>query len=581
MGASTVNRADSNVPETARTYNWTFPGSPVRIGLRLDVVQKLVAAITPLELNSSGAHPFEAGGLLLGRPGKPPTTVEICDLVAVPGVSPADGCYRLDVAELKRLREEMPSAKAGSAGLSVVGYFRSQPQGMLSLRDGELDLVQKEFRDPANVVLLVQTSTEPFNAGFLFWDSDTFTPFSFMDFPLDLDALRLAATRKPVQSANVEPVELSAVEPNDYVEAPAGPQPAAGERPKRRGRWLLAACVLLMVLAAVPAYLLRGRWLPAAAVGSPAPAAPSSLQLQVEAQGTGLNVRWDRQSPAIQQAREGRLWILESNRPPQVVGLETEELKTGHVYYQSSAERLQFRLEVVDAAGRLTRESVLALSSRPPVETPSGAQPVRDAPPPRQVRTVPIVDHAELPAPAAAPSRPSHPFTPPAAPVSRQTQEVALDAPPTMASGASVVAADHPPVSAGAVALPAAPLPQPQPVPLSVAGPLQTAPAAGASAPSGRGESYRQPFPRTLVRPTVGESVRALIQKDVEIAVRVDIDETGKVVKAEAISHDSTLGGYLEKAALSAALRSRFEPARMGDKAVPSSHVLRFTFRRP
>jgi TonB-like protein len=79
----------------------------------------------------------------------------------------------------------------------------------------------------------------------------------------------------------------------------------------------------------------------------------------------------------------------------------------------------------------------------------------------------------------------------------------------------------------------------------------------------------------------VDQSVRALIQRDVEIAVQVEIDEAGKVVKATAVSHDPSLAGYLEKAAVSAAMRCRFEPARMGNKAVPSTHILRFTFRKP
>ena len=94
-------------------------------------------------------------------------------------------------------------------------------------------------------------------------------------------------------------------------------------------------------------------------------------------------------------------------------------------------------------------------------------------------------------------------------------------------------------------------------------------------------ESYHQPVPKVVVRPAVDPSVRALMQRDVEIVVQVEIDDTGRVTKASALSHDATLGGYLEKASISAAMRCRFEPAHMGDKAVASTHMLRFSFRKP
>jgi len=42
--------------------------------------------------------------------------------------------------------------------------------------------------------------------------------------------------------------------------------------------------------------------------------------------------------------------------------LQVEELKIGHSDCQSSAERVEFRLEVVDASGTVAAESDLALS---------------------------------------------------------------------------------------------------------------------------------------------------------------------------------------------------------------------------
>jgi hypothetical protein len=111
------------------------------------------------------------------------------------------------------------------------------------------------------------------------------------------------------------------------------------------------------------------------------------LQLDVDARGGGLNVRWNPQSAAVNKAREGRLTILEGDRqPPRIVPLDVEQLKSGHVYFHSSGERVQFQLEMVDISGEISRESVTSLSSNPP----SALSPV--APPVRPVNAGPFMD---------------------------------------------------------------------------------------------------------------------------------------------------------------------------------------------
>jgi periplasmic protein TonB len=65
----------------------------------------------------------------------------------------------------------------------------------------------------------------------------------------------------------------------------------------------------------------------------------------------------------VMQAREGRLVVLERDQQPQIVDLKPDQLRTGHLYYQSAAERLEFRLEVDNGAGVVSMESVMALSS--------------------------------------------------------------------------------------------------------------------------------------------------------------------------------------------------------------------------
>jgi protein TonB len=154
-----------------------------------------------------------------------------------------------------------------------------------------------------------------------------------------------------------------------------------------------------LVLIAVAVVVIKERMVP---TGKQA-VAPSNLQMVVQPQGKGLlSVRWNPQSAPVVQAREGRLVVLESNQQPKVVQLQAEELKIGHVYYETSAERLELRLEVVDAAGAVVRESVLALPSG---TTASGAPEPASAPTPTSTQT------AQVQTPVAGQLKVEHPQT--------------------------------------------------------------------------------------------------------------------------------------------------------------------------
>ena len=174
----------------------------------------------------------------------------------------------------------------------------------------------------------------------------------------------------------------------------------------------------------------------------------SPLQVRVEPLGNGLiDVRWNPQSASIAQARDGRLVITEHNQQPQTLALEAEQLKTGHLTYQSAAESVEFDLEVVDRSGAIVKESILALQS--PISSP---QPTRT---PQQTQsgntaTPNIQNAANLPVIAEVPqlSQPKiRTFIPPTA-QHNSKQRALIDAPPTLTSG---------PVLPPAVGLPAPP----------------------------------------------------------------------------------------------------------------------------
>lgn len=89
----------------------------------------------------------------------------------------------------------------------------------------------------------------------------------------------------------------------------------------------------------------------------------ASLGLRVESREKSLiGIRWNSKSTAIQNAANGRLLILERDQQPRTVELLPGQLETGHLYYESPADRVEFRLEVIDPSGKVTRDSFLALS---------------------------------------------------------------------------------------------------------------------------------------------------------------------------------------------------------------------------
>jgi periplasmic protein TonB len=192
----------------------------------------------------------------------------------------------------------------------------------------------------------------------------------------------------------------------------------------------------VLVLAVVAVVVIRQR---AATVSKPNSAA--SLQVMVKPEGNGLlSIRWNPQSEPVARAREGRLVILETGQQPKVVQLQRDELKIGHVFYESSADRLEFRLEVVDEAGAVVKESVLALPSGTAVSAPkpgpfetiqspavkqqiTTTDPKQDAR--QQTASVPATASA-VTTPEVQPSQPApRTFTPPPpTPLQQPTEEV-------------------------------------------------------------------------------------------------------------------------------------------------------------
>jgi hypothetical protein len=564
----------------AEFLTWTFSGAPIQIDIRLEVFRKWCDEADRVVAQG---RLFETGGVLLGH-SRSATTIEISGYLFIPSEpNPIPG-YVLDTSALEALPSLRSRPREDQA--SVVGYFRIQQDLGLLMRDDEIELVGRYFNDPQQVVLLIGASALQSSAGFMFWDEDVFNPFPLMKFALDSELLR---SEEETLSNEPELTEVCSPVPVEQVET-------AVKEKNRYGlllRWpipvISAAVVLLAVLLA---FLIRDRFRGAPRPSSPAPIRTASappanfpLQLEVETQANGLNIRWNPKSLPVTQAQKGRLVIIDNGGDTQVLILEPEQLLSGHVYYQSLARRVEFRLEVIDNTGGVAKESVLALSSKPPGQVQStaivrpGTQSL-SAGKPRVIEPLP---------PSKPPAR-TFTIPPPSRTLPTAEPTVVVEQPPSLPNmPSSVPSALLGPMGAAPLIKLPLPTPAPRERPPAAADPK---PAQASKLPVQRNpavpaELYHAVVPKSKATPILQRGTAALIPQDarIEVIVRVQIDQMGRVVGARALPRKDGLTGnavvysQLVEPSVAAAMRWRYEPARLGVKLVPSEDEIVFVFQ--
>ncbi|HEY6341086.1 MAG TPA: hypothetical protein VIY49_06305 [Bryobacteraceae bacterium] len=211
-----------------------------------------------------------------------------------------------------------------------------------------------------------------------------------------------------------------------------------------------------------------------------------------------------------------------------------------------------------------------------------GSQPDPDPETPGS-QPAPAAKQFELPRSGPPPSTPvlsaaaALPQTAVSPPVSLpQTIAPGLNPPPTASASQST-----PP--------PAQPAPA-KPVAQSTPPPVQTTPAKPealstpsvqiAPPPTNSPADFAVAQVKERVLPTVSANVLRLISPSVVVHVKVQIDDRGKVVKSESLTHGPGLVDTLADAAVEAARHWQFVPARRGNQNVASETVLNFTFAR-
>ena len=227
-------------------------------------------------------------------------------------------------------------------------------------------------RDPARVenperrsnapTPALRTQAEDADAAAPTWASPSDRP----DFP---SARAPNRHRDPARQAWVGPDLATAEDPPGFRGAPASWQFSLSAP---RWIWLSSAAMLLSILI-VRALVIRSVLHPATApaitqpattptIAQPAHARPSKFgefSLNVESTANSLRLSWNRDSPIIQDALAGVLWVTDGARHLRV-DLDKRLLANGSIVYVPTEGDVEFELEV-PANGRLVSESVRAL----------------------------------------------------------------------------------------------------------------------------------------------------------------------------------------------------------------------------
>ena len=540
-------------------YAWNDPARSLTVELALPVVERL--SLEALEaFKAVPRRGLEIGGLLLGsasaaRDGQ--TRISIEDCTEVPSEHRSGPSYQLSTADLETLDRTYAEHRG------AVGMYRTATQSeILSLHGDDSALFERHFSGRPAVFLLIHPASRtaafciPAEGGLTVAHEFSFQAMDLAGVPVEREEERL-------------PAPVVAITP------PAGKSQSA-----RRRLWAIRGAALLLggLLGAV-----AWRWMePPARVVAPArPAAqavytPGHVLLNVSRDGRILRLGWDHNAQAVRQADHALLQITDGNHQTNL-NLSSSELNTGTLSYWADSQSVTFRLKVFGAGGN-TDDMVRTLDASapaPPVPASTPAELQNHANQHHWVRASArdesedeAKDSAYRSAPdSSKPSPMAHPEQPAPAPM----EAITMPAPKPAAAPPPAVVPAH-------LVLP------------RVEVSAEPAPASRWSrvmrhVPLLRRLKKEQqtvvpPEPVHEARPSLSAAERQNLTSEVPIDVRVYLTESGAVNFAELVENrPAARHRELADAAVFAARRWNFRPARVGAENVPSEVILHFRFK--
>ncbi|MGH9628105.1 MAG: hypothetical protein ACRD7E_07165, partial [Bryobacteraceae bacterium] len=361
MKTRTDNLARMQAPWVAGgTLEWEIADKDISIHLHRRVVFRLNREIEAEDIRR------EACGLLIGRVLPGATRHILIDGVESVRNEYLDGPFYMESETNHRLWDAVLRQRHPADG-EVVGFYRTQPSGELSLGPEDLNFLARYFADPSNVVLLIKPlPRETPVAGFFFWEDGTIqSQSSYKEFPFSPTGLDLRMLAPPDM---MTPVHRPQVPPRHSYP----PMDDLGEwqAPKESASWGTALWRYRLALALVVGALLFGFLYirspyPTALDRQPqASAVASPIGLKVERDGNDLLMSWNRSANGITTAQRGVLSITDGY-DRKSMDLDTRQLQTGRVLYSPVSRDVFFEFEVFLPDGRSLSESIRVLGSGP------------------------------------------------------------------------------------------------------------------------------------------------------------------------------------------------------------------------
>jgi TonB family protein len=343
----------------------------------------------------------------------------------------------------------------------------------------------------------------------------------------------------------------------------------------RQGKWRLTAAVVFLALAATVGALSYYHRL--SSVRSAGLRQPEYIHLTVEQAGTALRIVWDRNSPAIRSATRGVLHIDDGTYHGDQ-SLAPSQLNAGSFLYEPKSAEERFRLDLYSVEPNATGTVEIITMSRPLHPAPS------------------VPSSASSTNPAPTPTLGLHRAPLPAVPLPKQ--EIRTFSPNLERPADAPTSPQEIPLPIASERSKPAPSPEKQNASTPDLGLSIQAPhvrISGEPVPASRFGRVlgKVPLFRHLGKPSKAEAPVPLYQalpllkkvpkeeqlaRPVTVNVKVNVAESGVVSNAEVIEYGDPPNWTLADAALAAARRWTFRPARVEETPVSSSVILHFHF---
>ena len=330
----------------------------------------------------------EIGGILLGcfRGG----TLRVLDYRPLDCEHASGPSFTLSEGDHARMTELLADAARGSAERQPVGWYHSHTRSEIILSEADREIHFRYFPEPWQTALVLRPHAfQPARAAFFFREADGSLIGDVGNREFALEPLEVRPAPRGEPGAAAERVAERPADPPSPAPAAASPLPQpTEERPEEQpvpvpkfldsppasgSRGAVPALAILGVCLAVAgaAFQTRELWIPrvAALYHRSQPAPPLFLGLNAIDLAGQLQIRWDRDSPAVRQAAEGMLEIVDG-ATPHANALDSAHLQAGVFTYARQSERVDVTLSASLPDGRQVREATSFLG-KPPEPAPA------------------------------------------------------------------------------------------------------------------------------------------------------------------------------------------------------------------